>query len=146
MSTADAYEITWLVRRLFRAMASRSNASLQNLGITAADRAVLEFLHAEDSLSVPEIAARYEVSRQHVQVTVNRLRRLGLVDTVANPRHKRSPLVVLTPAGRQLFERILVRDREIIATLFAAIPPADVSKTRITLQRLLDGLTEGASR
>ena len=70
--TGNAYQIVWLIRRLFRALAQKSDDSLQDLGISVADRAVMEFLQPDQKLSVPEIAERYQVSRQHVQVTVNR--------------------------------------------------------------------------
>ena len=75
----DAYKVTWLIRRLFRAMADHADAYLHDAGLTAADRAVLEFLYPDAHLTVPAIARRYQVSRQHVQVTVNRLVQRGLL-------------------------------------------------------------------
>ena len=143
MDTEDRYEITWLVRRLFRAMASWSDNSLKAFGITAADRAVLEFLYPEEALSVPEIAGRYDVSRQHVQVTVNRLEERGLVAPKANPRHKRSPLFVLTRSGRSLFAKVRALDTDKIDRLFADIPQARQKVTRQSLRDLLDRLNEG---
>jgi DNA-binding MarR family transcriptional regulator len=73
MSQDVHYQIIWLIRRLFRSLSQKSDEMLRELGITAADRAVLEFLYPDAALSVPEIAKRYDVSRQHVQVTVNPL-------------------------------------------------------------------------
>jgi len=139
----NQYEITWLVRRLFRAMTERSNAGLLSLGVSAADRAVLEFLHPDQSLTVPAIADKYQVSRQHVQVTVNRLMDKGLVKTAANPNHRRSPLVKLTGSGRKLFAAVLERDRQLLAKLFAGVPAASLATTRTTLSQLLDRLGEG---
>ncbi|MDH5346161.1 MAG: hypothetical protein OEW59_10390, partial [Gammaproteobacteria bacterium] len=55
------YEVTWLIRRLFRAMAQRADNDLRAHGLSAADRAVLEFLYPDAMLSVPEIASRYQV-------------------------------------------------------------------------------------
>jgi hypothetical protein len=86
------YEVTWLIRRVFRAMAQLADSYLRAHGLSAADRAVLEFLYPDGALSVPEIAARYQVSRQHVQVTVNTLLDDGFLQSRPNPRHKRSPL------------------------------------------------------
>ena len=34
----DAYKVTWLVRRLFRAMAEQADAYLRDSGLTAADQ------------------------------------------------------------------------------------------------------------
>lgn len=139
----DSYEITWLVRRLFRAMASHSNERLRSFDITAADRAVLEFLYPDEWLSVPDIAARYDVSRQHVQVTVNRLVDKGLVTTEDNPRHKRSPLIVLTTAGRNLFSKVIRGDKELVKALFGDIPASNLRTTRRTLGKVLHKLNEG---
>ena len=77
------YEVTWLIRRLFRAMAQLADDYLRAHGLAAADRAVLEFLYPDEALSVPEIATRYQVSRQHIQVTVNTLLEDGFLDATA---------------------------------------------------------------
>ena len=73
----EAYKVTWLVRRLFRAMADQADAYLHDAGLAAADRAVMEFLYPDLELTVPDIARRYQVSRQHVQVTANLLLQKG---------------------------------------------------------------------
>ncbi len=136
-SSNDGYQIVWLIRRLFRAMAQKSNDSLQGLGITVADRAVLEFLYPDEELSVPEIAKRYQVSRQHVQVTVNGLLKVGLLATKSNPRHKRSSLIVLTYEGRAKFRKIKKQDIQIVEKLFSRVPEKDQRITQRTLETLL---------
>ncbi len=138
---SDAYQITWLIRRLFRAMSQRSGEHLTDLGITLADRAVLEFLYPEQTLSVPEIAERYQVSRQHIQVTVNHLLDMRLLTGKDNPRHKRSPLLHLTKKGFNLFEKVLQRDQTLIDAAFAKIPNTDQKMTRQTLETLLHNLS-----
>ena len=140
---SDAYQITWLIRRLFRSMGRRAEEALRDLGISAADRAVLEFLYPDVELSVPGIASRYSVSRQHVQVTVNTLLGAGLVTTKRNPRHKRSALIKLTARGRRLFARIRAVDAELIEWLFAGVSVRDRGQTRRTLETLYETLQEG---
>jgi DNA-binding MarR family transcriptional regulator len=137
---STSYGIVWLVRRLFRAMTQKSNEYLQDLGVSAADRAVLEFLYPAEKLSVPEIAERYQVSRQHVQVTVNSLLESALLESVINPRHKRSRLISLTSEGKALFEKIKQRDTDAIDRLFSTIPANDRKVTQKTLQSLLEKL------
>ena len=143
-TTSDSYQVVWLIRRLFRAFGQKADAMLQERGITAADRAVLEFLHPDQELTVPEVARKYDVSRQHVQVTVNRLIDLDLLELAENPRHKRSSLVRMTKRGRKLFETILENDKRVIDALFADISDRDVHTTRRTLQGLLNALKEEA--
>jgi DNA-binding MarR family transcriptional regulator len=130
------YAITWLIRRLFRAMAQLADTYLQAHGLTAADRAVLEFLYPDVELSVPDIATRYQVSRQHIQVTVNGLLEDGFLESRPNPRHKRSPLFALTHVGRELFTKIRTAESDVLDTLFADIPTDDIESTRQTLEAM----------
>jgi DNA-binding MarR family transcriptional regulator len=142
---SDTYQVVWLVRRLFRSMAQMAETYLDELGISAADRAAMEFLYPGNELSVPEIAARYNVSRQHIQVTVNRLSQLGLVVEKPNPRHKRSKLMLLSPAGRRLFEKIAEKDRVAIERLFRGIDARQCKQVNATLQALLDNIDEATA-
>jgi DNA-binding MarR family transcriptional regulator len=139
--TSENYQVVWLIRRLFRALADKAGDNLGQHQLTVADRAVMEFLYPHEQLSVPEIAVRYQVSRQHVQVTVNSLLAKGLLESMPNPRHKRSPLLKLSRDGGALFTKILAKDEETIKRLFAKIPDGDQKATRRTLEALLNGLS-----
>ena len=140
MDRNKAYETTWLIRRLFRAMASLADEYLRSAGLTAADRAVMEFLFPDNKLTVPEIATRYQVSRQHVQVTVNSLLQKGLLEPEANPRHKRSPLIALSDLGRATFAEIRNNETEQLDRLFENVADADLLTTTRTLRTLYDQL------
>lgn len=140
MDRDKAYETTWLIRRLFRAMAALADAYLHSAGLTAADRAVMEFLFADNKLTVPEIATRYQVSRQHVQVTVNGLLQKGLLEAEANPRHKRSPLMALSDLGRATFAEIRRNETEQLDRLFENVAASDLLTTNTTLRSLYDQL------
>jgi DNA-binding MarR family transcriptional regulator len=128
--------VNWLIRRLFRGMAQVADGYLSAHGLSVADRAVLEFLYPEETLSVPEIANRYQVSRQHVQVTVNALLRDGFLETRINPKHKRSPLIALTRIGRDAFSKIRDVESQYVDAMFANIPDRDVEVTRRTLEAI----------
>ena len=136
-NTDNAYEVTWLIRRLFRAMGAQADDYLADTGLSAADRAVMEFLYPEEELSVPDIARRYDVSRQHVQVTVNGLVSKGLVRSIPNPKHKRSRLIRLRSLGRDSFEEIRRNETAIIQRLFDGISDDALDTTRATLKTLL---------
>jgi len=137
----DEYQVTWLVRRLFRAMAHTADQYLTSLGISASERAVLEFVSREN-LTVPQIAAKYGVSRQHVQVTVNSLLDNKLIEQEENPLHKRSPLVMLSTKGRRLFARVAAKDEKAIKQAFSNISKKDCKQTRHVLETLLGNLSE----
>lgn len=140
-SDNDAYRFTWLIRRLFRGMEQEAAEYRKRLRVSAADRAVMELLHSDGALSVPDIARRYGVSRQHVQVTVNSLVARGRASAMDNPGHKRSPLITLTAKGRTDLDALLERERALADRLFAGIPGDDRRRTRETLEKLLGNLS-----
>jgi DNA-binding MarR family transcriptional regulator len=140
-TSSENYQLVWLVRRLFRALAQKASESLGQHQLSVADRAVMEFLYPQEQLSVPEIASRYQVSRQHVQVTVNSLRKKDLLESKPNPRHKRSSLMKLSSKGSELFAEILTKDKETVEKLFSGIPSEDRNTTRHTLETLLRELS-----
>lgn len=135
-----AYEVTWLIRRLFRAMGARADDYLADADLSAADRAVMEFLYPQHELSVPEIARRYDVSRQHVQVTVNALLVKGLLRSVDNPKHKRSRLIRLSSLGRDSFDEIRRNESVIVEQIFDDVSDEALEATRETLKGLLQKL------
>jgi DNA-binding MarR family transcriptional regulator len=140
----DAYQITWLVRRLFRAMGQTANAAIEDLGVTAAERAVMEFLFRETRMTVPQMARAYDVSRQHIQASVNSLTEKTLAVLEGNPSHKRSQFVVLSEKGKRVFAKIAKKDDELIETTFLKISKSEQKKTRQTLETMLKNLSRGA--
>jgi len=137
----EAYRVIWLIRRLFRALSQKSAEYIDDFGISVADRAVMEFLYQDNKLSVPEIADQYNVSRQHIQTTVNVLLQQELLTSKPNPRHKRSPLIMLSAKGRSVFESVLKKDEETINNLFSGISNSDLRVTRQTLQLLFNKIS-----
>lgn len=124
-------------------MADAANVYLEEFGSGAAERAIMEFLIKDEKLTVPEIAKRYKVSRQHVQVTVNGLLDKKLVATVTNPDHRRSPYLRLTPNGKKLFAKITAQDERLLNKVFSDIKKADALTTRKTLEAMLNNLKTG---
>jgi DNA-binding MarR family transcriptional regulator len=143
LKNTDKYQVVWLIRRLFRSMGSYTNSYLEDLGISAAERAVMEFLVNDEKLSVPDIAGKYQVSRQHIQVNVNALLEKGLVMTENNPKHRRSQLIVLTKKGKRYFERVLAKDTEAINMIFSHISESECKQIHKNLKKMYINLTEG---
>jgi len=131
------YEIIWKVRRLFRALTAKSDEILKPFGLTASERAVVEFLFPDQSMTVPQIARRFQVSRQHIQVNVNTLVDKGLLLQTENPDHARSPLLGLTNKGVTTFAAIQETEKDMIDQLFLAVPAAEKVVTARLLGQLL---------
>jgi DNA-binding MarR family transcriptional regulator len=103
----------------------------------------MEFLYPKERLSVPAIAGKYQVSRQHVQVTVNRLLSNGLIRSETNPQHKRSPLMRLSELGRETFAEIQSNETALVEKLFVEMGQDDIDTTRRSLQSLLTRCESG---
>ena len=96
-----------LGRRLGRALA----APAAGARMTQGRRTVLERLHHAGLQSVPQIARAHGLGRQFVQRLVNAALAEGLVEMQANPAHRRSSLVALTPLGRAAVAGLLDREQ-----------------------------------
>jgi DNA-binding MarR family transcriptional regulator len=143
MNTQPLYRLIWQIRRLFQSLRSVSEVLLQGSGINPSQRAVLEFLHLQQPQTVARMAREKSVSRQHVQTVVNELLALGLVETLNNPAHKRSPLVQTTRAGNKLFKAIVKRESAFLARLDGRFSHQDITTTLRTLEALDHYLRSG---
>jgi DNA-binding MarR family transcriptional regulator len=64
-----------------------------------AERRVMRLLGEEGELTVPQLARASATTRQNLRVVVNRLAAKGLVKAVANPAHRKSPLILISEQG-----------------------------------------------
>jgi DNA-binding MarR family transcriptional regulator len=124
------------VRLLFHLAAQTAEDLHAAEPITVGMRAVLELLQRTGPATVPDIARRRHVTRQHIQTLVNALLAQGLVTATDNPAHQRSPLLSLTPDGARMIRRITDRERRFLARLALPLDPAELARARRTLATL----------
>ncbi len=79
---------------------------VQDTNVTTSEWRVIASMQFGDSKTVPQVARFVGISRQAVRLTVQKLKSKGFVRLDANPDHRRSPLVSLTPAGRELMSSL----------------------------------------
>ena len=97
------------------------------LGLTSARWQMMGAIAlAASPLTAPMLAAAMGVSRQGAQKQLDLLVEDGLAERQPNPAHQRSPLYLLTPQGRSLYERADRRWREWAAACARRLPAADV--------------------
>jgi DNA-binding MarR family transcriptional regulator len=130
------------VRKLFHRMANVADRLHADLGLPAAQRAVMESLADSGPSTVPAIARRKGVTRQHIQVVMNSLEGRGFVVSLDNPAHRKSPLFDLSPMGRGAFEKARSREHRILETLAATCRVASPSQVARVLSDLGDALEE----
>lgn len=108
--------------------------------ITVSMRGVLELLHRIGPATVPDIARRRYVTRQHIQTLVNALLAQGLVAVEDNPAHRRSPRIALTDDGGRMIRRMTDRERRFLARIDLPLDPRDIASARGTLATLRNAL------
>lgn len=150
--TAEGDVATDVVLETFRVnglLVAAGNRLAAAEGLTAALWQVLgPVALAGRPLTVPQIARRMGLTRQAVQASVNRLRSEGLIETRENLDHRRSPLIWLTPLGRQKYEALDRRQIRWINELSAGLKLADLAAAVRLLRDLSDRLemTAGSGR
>jgi DNA-binding MarR family transcriptional regulator len=100
-------ELTLAVFRLNGVLLHWGDELLAPLQLTSARWQMLGALAlAGAPLTAPQIGDAMGVTRQGAQKQLNLLLDQGLIETRANPAHRRSPLYVLTPDGLALYRQI----------------------------------------
>lgn len=137
-----AEELAWEVRRLFRELARAADLALAPLGITSAERALVEFLaRARGSTSISEIARQRAVSRQHIHQTLARLDPAWILRD-ADPADARAVSIALSPEGRALWKRIRAIDNELLQRLEGAVDLRRLKSATVALRQLRSALQE----
>lgn len=104
--------------------------------LSAGRRGVLRSLDRLGPQTVPQLARARNVSRQHVQVLMNRLLDEGLAAAEENPAHLRSPLMHLTQKGRHLLTAMQGRERDVLARARVGISIRELEHAAGTLGAL----------
>jgi DNA-binding MarR family transcriptional regulator len=139
--------VSGLVRRLFHQLkAAAERAYRYEPGFTLAHRAILESLSSGGQTSVPALARARLVARQHVQVLVNELLEWRLVETIANPAHKRSPLLRLTAAGKRRFESIRRAEDAFLQKLDLPLSEREMLRVGKGLEVLSEALSRAVTK
>jgi DNA-binding MarR family transcriptional regulator len=112
----------------------------ESQGLSAAKRSVLVGAAATGPRSVSDMAAHRRVSRQYIQRLVDELVASGLLKAQPNPRHRRSPLIGLTPRGAQSVRAIRAAEAPHLKRLAAGLSAADLEATARVLSALSEKL------
>jgi DNA-binding MarR family transcriptional regulator len=145
LPTLDASPML-VVARLMRA-AERCDALLRPLfahaGLAGGDFDALAALRrAEPShaLTPGELGAAMLVTSGAVTKRIDRLERAGLVERARSSRDGRERVITLTPAGRELTDRLMQAHMENERTLLTALDPGERDALAALLGRFLASL------
>jgi MarR family transcriptional regulator, 2-MHQ and catechol-resistance regulon repressor len=132
--------------KLARAVASVDgaiNRPLADAGLTTSQFGVLEALWHLGPLGHGAIGRKILKSSANVTTVIDNLCRLGLVTREADSADRRVRTVALTPAGREVVERVLPEHVRRVRSAFACLTP-DEQETLGTLLRRV-GLANAAA-
>jgi DNA-binding MarR family transcriptional regulator len=132
------YDVIRHVRPLFRHLAKAVEDRLEGTGMTVGMRAVLERLGDAGPQTVPQAARALLIPRQFAQRLVNAALALDLVRLKANPAHRRSSLVALTPAGEKAIAGIKARERAVLRDVASRMSPRDIVACLRVMAQLTD--------
>ena len=137
--TPTAQNLFSLIRGLrgaFHDLKTVSDRMNNDVNITAPLRAILEHITDHGPMTVPQISAAKNVTRQHIQTGVDDLAKRGLVTLVDNPHHKRSRRVALTEPGNAAFNIIRDRETELLIQLAARFDSAQLKNAADIVAKL----------
>jgi DNA-binding MarR family transcriptional regulator len=95
---------------------------------------LLRSLILEGPQTVPQLAASRPVARQRIQLIANELAAEGLVAFVANPAHKRSRLLTITPAGERRYAEVRGRLLALCREFARDLDPDGLRATAATVE------------
>lgn len=142
-------ELALLTLRLNGVLLRAADELVADLGLTGSRWQVLAEIR-EAPATVAHLARRLGLTRQSVQRSADRLVTDGLARFVANPHHKRSPLLGVTGEGRRVMEAVRRRHAAWANQAAEGLSAADLASTCRLLgaveARLRDARPESSHR
>ncbi|WP_043627510.1 MarR family winged helix-turn-helix transcriptional regulator [Nonomuraea candida] len=135
-------EVFDLVGPLYRRAQRKVEQDVPREGLSVGVRAVLNLLREQGPMTVPQMGRAQALSRQFVQRMVNDAAERGLVELAANPAHKRSSLIRLTPEGRAAIDAVVERERRLLRQAGGDLTEAEIDSCLRVLSRLLHFLDD----
>lgn len=145
MSKTVPFETTLEVRdtclclhaqRAARALARRFDEALRPVGLTNGQFSLLMSLNRPQPPAVGPVAKLLAMDRTTLTAALKPLQRNGLVTVGADPKDRRSRLLILTDAGRKTLAASVPIWRETHAAIEAGLSTLDASDLRTALGAL----------
>jgi DNA-binding MarR family transcriptional regulator len=140
MQTELGHELTRAVLTTTDVFLREGQRLFRPHGITAAQYNVLSALAAAgDGMSQRELGDLLVVDRSNVTGLVDRMEKAGWVRRSDDPADRRVYRLILTPAGRRLWEKVCPAYGEIVAQVVSGLTAKQVRETVEVLRRLQAG-------
>jgi DNA-binding MarR family transcriptional regulator len=142
--SADVQALTDLTLAVFRlngVLLQWGDRLVEPLGLNSARWQMLGAIALADKpITAPQVGSAMGVTRQGAQKQLNLLLEQELVESHANPAHRRSPVYELTPLGRELYLQAEALWAAQAADVITRIAPARARAASTTLEAMLHHL------
>ena len=136
----DSQRILDSIRRLVRLLRLSDRVAQTELGLSAAQRFVLQELAKTPALSLNDLAERTRTDQSSVSVVVTRLVQRGHVARDRDPRDGRRLVLNLTNSGRAIVQKAPMAAQGRVLDALERIGPADRKRFAATFVRLIEEL------
>lgn len=134
---SDLDRLSDLVIEFYEKLSSWEQAVVRDSPITLPQMHTLEILGQHAPLRMKELAARMGITTGTLTVNVDRLEKLGFARRLPHDTDRRSILVDLTPAGRDLYEEHHGHHLSLTREIQAALSPEEVQLFEAVLGKLV---------
>ena len=119
---------------------------LEQFALTEARYSVLVALRIASliGLSQSELAERLMQSESNVSTLIERMQQEGLVDRLRSDADRRKRVLLLSPNGRRLLDRVDIAKRSWAARQLRAVPADDRSTLELLMRRLVESFDGGS--
>ncbi|EMD1178132.1 GNAT family N-acetyltransferase [Vibrio harveyi] len=93
-------------------------------------------------LTINQLAQQLNVDKSNASRTVTGLIKLGLVESIENPKDKRSQLVALTEQGQQALSQLDQQQNSFFEQLLTQLDNNEQEQLKLSLETYLKGLTK----
>ncbi|UMM03455.1 bifunctional helix-turn-helix transcriptional regulator/GNAT family N-acetyltransferase [Vibrio campbellii] len=93
-------------------------------------------------LTINQLAQQLNVDKSNASRTVTGLIKLGLVESIENPKDKRSQLVALTEQGQQALSQLDQQQNSFYEQLLTQLDDSEQEQLKLGLETYLKGLTK----
>jgi MarR family 2-MHQ and catechol resistance regulon transcriptional repressor len=135
-STATALKLYTVLSRAQRAISERTQADLEQHGISITEFAIMEALYHKGPLLLGEVQRKILVSSGGITFLVDKLTDRGYVERKACPNDRRARYASLTRKGEALMKEVFPRHAAAIREAMSGLSSAEQKEATELLKRL----------
>ncbi len=139
-------QVYQLLTKLFLMVDDYDRRFFAEHGLSARQFFALDHLDEERGRSMGELSRLLLTDKSNVTAIVDRLEKDGWATRTADPNDRRVNLIVLTPAGRSVHDRVKAEHQARIQELFAVETEAQLNALLALLQPLSDRIESYLAR